>query len=157
MMRIGFSASAAYLCLLAGAAMGCGEDTPSGAETDDHSSHDHGDANEESDESGMVGPATGAACPEGSALTYDTFAKQFMADYCLRCHSTAVSGDARMGAPGDHNFDAYVDVDIFAAHIDQFAGSGPDSTNTVMPPSAPFPSEEERKKLSEWIACNRPE
>jgi hypothetical protein len=33
------------------------------------------------------------------------------------------------------------------------AGAGDDVTNTLMPPSAPRPSVEERKKLAQWLAC----
>jgi hypothetical protein len=163
MSRYQFRACLLSASLLLGAMhSGCDDDAAADAAgaagSDGHASHGESDANAESDESGaMVGPATGATCPTDSALTYESFAKKFMSDYCLRCHSTAVSSAARMMAPGDHNFDTYADVDVFAAHIDQLAGSGPTATNTMMPPSAPFPSDEERKKLSEWIACNRPE
>jgi uncharacterized membrane protein len=134
---------------------GCNDDAAADAEGED--GHAHSDGHDHEHEAEMVGPPTEATCPEESDLTYDSFAKKFLADYCLRCHSTSVTGAARMKAPDDHNFDTYADVDLLSAHIDQLAGSGPAGTNTVMPPSAPFPSEEDRKKLSEWIACNRPE
>ena len=127
------------------ASNGCGDDDPD-------------DSDERSEESAeMVGRETGAECPTGSTLTYDNFGRQFMSDYCLRCHSTRVTGKARQDAPGDHNFDTLADLDLFAKHIDGLAGSGPDATNVEMPPSEPKPTQAEREKLSEWIACDLPE
>lgn len=101
----------------------------------------------------VIGDMTGATCPDGGGtLTYENFGKKFMEDYCLTCHS--VDSKDRKMAPADHNFDTLGDVDIMRAHIDQYAGSGPDATNTMMPPAGnPAPSEAERKKLSEWLAC----
>ena len=119
-----------------------------------HGSAGSGDHDEGHDKS--VGPDTGATCPSNSTLTYANFGKKFMTDYCLRCHSEKVTGSARNRAPADHNFDTLADVDLMAHHIDQKAGSGPKATNTAMPPSDPKPTAEERKKLSEWIACDLP-
>jgi hypothetical protein len=133
---------------------------------DEHSEPGHDDeaagsgaVHEHSDEHGdeMVGPLTGAKCPSDSALTYDNFGKDFLGAYCLRCHSQSVSGDARMMAPSDHNFDTLLDIELLASHIDQLAGAGPDATNVKMPPSGAKPTDEERKKLSEWLACGHPE
>jgi len=96
---------------------------------------------------------TGSTCPPTSTLTYDNFGKKFMEDYCLRCHSSTKTGADRKGAPADHNFDTEMGVLEAAEHIDEYAGKGPDATNTVMPPGDPRPSEIERQKLAEWIAC----
>lgn len=111
--------------------------------------HDH-------EHAGSIGPATGATCPDDSTLTYENFGQQFMEDYCLRCHGEDVTGDARKGAPDDHNFTDWMDIMVLSNHIDQYAGSGPDATNEMMPPSDPKPPLEERQKLSEWIACGAP-
>ncbi len=110
---------------------------------DDHSGHAHE----------PVGKASGADCPDGSSLTYATFGQKFMADYCLRCHSSEVEGAARMKAPADHNFDSLAEIELYAEHIDQMAAAGPDNTNATMPPIEPKPTEEEREKLGEWLAC----
>lgn len=148
-------------CLLI-AGFGCDDDTAADTALDhdtDHSS-EHGAAGsgeEGHDHNAMVGPATGAECPSDSTLTYDNFGKQFMENYCLRCHSTSVTGDARHDAPDDHNFDTIDDIQLLAPHIDQLAGSGPDSTNEKMPASGDKPSLEERQKLSEWLACGAQE
>ena len=138
--------------------------TPAAPHDDDHDGtagagdHDHdgaagGEPEHSHDASVLVGPVTGATCPQGSTLTYANFGKKFFSDYCLRCHSESVKGDARMMAPADHNFDQLSQIDLLSPHIDEKAGSGPSATNVMMPPSDPKPTIEERQKLSEWIAC----
>jgi hypothetical protein len=102
------------------------------------------------------GDPTGAVCPDTSSLTYDNFGRQFVEDYCLRCHSRDLLGSRREGAPLDHNFDSHFECQALADHMDQMAGSGPDATNLQMPPDAPRPSTAERRKLSEWLACGAP-
>lgn len=129
--------------LLLALAIGCGGD-------DDHDHDDEGHG-------GQVGPETGTVCPDGgTALTYENFGQEFVADFCLRCHSVEVEGDDREDAPSDHNFDTHFECMAFADHMDQKAGSGPESTNEAMPPSAPRPTTEQRAMLSEWLACGAP-
>ena len=107
-------------------------------------------------ESDSGGPS-GATCPDDSSLTYETFGRAFMEDYCTRCHSTALPGAARNGAPSDHNFDTLEAIkDTEAEHLDEEAAAGPDHVNTAMPPTAPQPTEAERRKLGEWLACGTP-
>lgn len=105
---------------------------------------------------GAVGPSTEALCPTPQMLTYDNFGRDFMSKYCLSCHSSAVKGADRRGAPDDHDFDDIDQIRGLKEHIDQKAGSGPAATNTGMPRSEPRPTVDERKKLSEWLACNAP-
>lgn len=102
------------------------------------------------------GPPTGALCSDGSTLTWDSFGKRFMESYCTRCHATALSGTARQGAPSDHNFESAALVRMQIEHIDGQAAAGPDAVNTEMPIGAPSPTEEERLKLGEWLACGAP-
>lgn len=102
------------------------------------------------------GPS-GASCPTGSTLTYDNFGKLFMANYCVECHTSSLSGSARRGAPSDHNFDTLEAIRATeAAHIDTSAAAGPRHANTAMPPTEPRPSLAERQKLGEWLACGTP-
>lgn len=103
-----------------------------------------------------IGPSTQSVCPAASLLTYEDFGKGFMASYCLRCHSKAVTGAARGGAPSDHNFDDLSDIRALSDHIDQYAAAGPAAINTVMPRGGPTPTEAERRKLGEWLACGAP-
>lgn len=101
------------------------------------------------------GKPTGAECPTDSTLTYSSFGTVFMARYCLRCHSQNVSN--RHDAPAASNFDTVDQIRDWADEIDLEAGSGPDSTNTGMPEDSPKPTKEERKQLSEWLACGAPQ
>lgn len=117
-------------------------------------SHDHED--DHPHDVANIGPPTKATCPTTQTLTYANFGQSFMRTYCLRCHSASVKGDARQGAPSDHNFDSVDDIRGLADHIDQYAGSGPASTNTEMPRNDPKPSLQERQKLAEWLACKAP-
>jgi hypothetical protein len=104
-----------------------------------------------------VTSTTGALCPASSTLTYDNFAGDFFASYCIRCHSTAnTTTESRQGATPHYNWD---DPDIVRQHIpeiDSVAAGGPKTINTVMPPSDPVPSDAERLKLGEWLACGAP-
>ena len=116
---------------------------------------------------------TGAVCPDPDpgTLTYDSFGMQFMTDYCVMCHDSALPRSKRNGAPIYHDFENLLGVERVDDHIDEQAGSGPDAENTFMPPDrcpsepgGPLnincrqPTGEERKQLAEWLACekNRP-
>jgi mono/diheme cytochrome c family protein len=103
------------------------------------------------------GGATGSVCPPSSTLTYDSFGEAFMARYCVRCHSSPLTGSARNGAPSDHDFDTLEGLHATEPeHIDEQAAAGPDNVNTAMPPGDPRPSEAERRELGEWVACGMP-
>jgi hypothetical protein len=102
---------------------------------------------------GGVGRGTGARCAEDSPREWETFAKPFMDQYCVRCHSRDRSGDARSGAPAGHDFDTLEGVLIEAAHIDRWAAAGPNGANEAMPPDGPLPSRYERAQLGEYLAC----
>jgi len=130
------------LVLLAQSPLGCGED--GGDKNDDADAH--------VEEEVPVGPGTGATCDD--SLSYANDIKPIVEKYCTRCHASTVKGTARMGAPADHNFDSESGILEAAAHIDEQAGSGPNGTNVVMPPSDPKPSTDERATLSKYLACH---
>lgn len=100
--------------------------------------------------------ASGAECPDDSTLTYEGDIKPILTRYCNYCHSVNVPESQREGVP--HFFDSEADVIAHADLIDANAAAGPARTNETMPPadaaSGP-PSLEQRKKLGEWLACNR--
>ena len=149
-----FAVFLAGICLALPLALGtaCGSEKGD----DDHHGDHHGDGGDHHGSHSHdepVGPESGATCPEGSTLTYDNFGKKFFSDYCLSCHSSKVTGNARMGAPDDHDFDTVAEIDLMAEHIDQTAAFGPDSENDAMPFSGSKPTDDERKKLGEWLAC----
>lgn len=119
---------------------GCGED------------HDGDHHSEEGEED--VGVSTGALCV--STLTYAADVAPVMAKYCTTCHAKSVPAASRMGAPSNHNFETEDGVLDEAKHVDQEAGSGPNATNTKMPPPAsklPAPTVAERAIISSWLAC----
>ena len=105
------------------------------------------------DEMSDVGTPTGATCPDNNTLTYDSFGKMFVQNYCLRCHSSKLTCAQRMGAPSDHNFDVELGIIGNVKHIDEVAAAGPNAVNMMMPPGDPKPTVEERKQLGQWLAC----
>ena len=104
----------------------------------------------------LFGPPTESVCPTTQTLTYDNFGKPFMESYCTRCHSSQLVGADRMGAPSFHDFDTLFGIKAVSDHIDETAAFGPAAMNHSMPPSAPRPTDEERRQLGEWIACGMP-
>ncbi len=88
------------------------------------------------------------ACPtSGTQLTYANFGQQFMADHCNRCHSNSSAG-----APGSYKFDTQEQIQQHAARIFVRA-AGP---NTTMPPGPDDPTDVDRDRLAEWLACGAP-
>lgn len=103
------------------------------------------------------GEATGVTCPPtGTTLTYQNFGQSFMGTYCLRCHNSTLAGNARNDAPSDVNFNTHEEVRAEAQDIDMQAGASATITNEEMPPDGERPSVEDRRKLSEWLACGAP-
>lgn len=110
----------------------------------------------------QVGEPSGAKCPTNSVLTYENFGRQFMSDYCTRCHSESLTGAARKQAPTEHNFDTVELIREQSEHIDQVAAAAAGATvskhsgggvNASMPPDDPKPTLEDRARLGEWLAC----
>ena len=101
--------------------------------------------------------STGAACPPQGAPTYADFGQAFMQQYCLSCHSSSMTGEARAGAPAGVDFDTPEQVRRWAEAIDSHSAVGPGSQNTEMPPAtSPTPSMDERLKLGQWLSCGAP-
>jgi uncharacterized membrane protein len=98
-------------------------------------------------------PPTESTCPPESTLTYENFGQPFMEMYCTRCHSSALTGEARQDAPLYHDFDSLDGVLAVAVHVDGNAAAGPAATNELMPIGAPTPTTDERRQLGEWLAC----
>lgn len=114
--------------------------------------------------------STGTVCPDPDpgTLTYDNFGKPFMEKYCTWCHNSTLTRSKRNGAPLYHDFDSLMGVLQTPDHIDQQTGIGPEASNDFMPPercpsepggalvvSCAKPTDEERRQLAEWIACER--
>jgi hypothetical protein len=116
--------------------------------------HEAGDDHDECAPEVEFGPPSGAVCPEGSTLTYESFAKPFMDKYCTSCHRSTLVGEARQGATDYHDFDTENGILAVADHVDWKAAAGPDATNELMPVgNGPVPTKAEREQLGEWLAC----
>lgn len=94
---------------------------------------------------GEDGQATGSTCPPGSTLTYASFGQAFMQRNCLSCHTNQQSPTLTTQAAIQAN----------KADIDRVAAAGPNGVNTVMPQGGSV-SEDDRRKLGEWLACGAP-
>jgi cytochrome c5 len=90
---------------------------------------------------------TGTACPQDSALTYDTFGRAFFEEHCLSCHGS--------GGPQSPKLTTLPQIRERSSRIDALAAAGPDGVNTAMPPVGSV-EVSERKKLGEWLACGAP-
>jgi uncharacterized membrane protein len=94
------------------------------------------------------------ACPAtdsgSSAITYDNFGKDFFDTYCQSCHGASVTD--RNGAPDDVFFDTR--DDIWEQREQVFAQSA--DSNSSMPIGPHGPTDAERQKLADWLACGAP-
>jgi uncharacterized membrane protein len=88
--------------------------------------------------------------PEGTSLTYESFGRAMLAQYCNDCHNA--SEGKRSGAPESYRFDTLDDVRAHKARIFIRAAA----SNTTMPVGPDDPSTEERDQLAEWLACGAP-
>jgi cytochrome c5 len=84
------------------------------------------------------GEPTGSACPTTSAPTYTDFGKNFFDTYCVRCHKSYASEAG---------------IQREAADIDTQSAKGPNATNTNMPEGGAKPTDAEREKLGQYMAC----
>ena len=103
----------------------------------------------------------GQAEADGDADTYESFASGFFESYCVRCHATerdltgscSVSNPERCrnGAPLGYDWDDPASIREHLADIREMVG-----TVNEMPPSDPFPSCDERRRLISWIDRGAP-
>ncbi|QSQ21515.1 c-type cytochrome [Pyxidicoccus parkwayensis] len=97
-------------------------------------------------------------CPSGGTqLTEQNFGRAFLDTYCTRCHSSTLTGAARNGAPVGFDWDRIESVRLHAKQMNEEAGANADgSVNRDMPLNDPRPSDDQRRQLSEWLACGAP-
>jgi len=95
-----------------------------------------------------VGAIWQSASAADCTLTYDNFGKAFLEKHCLFCHSSAKTGFARKGAPGDANFDT---LDSFKKFTDESMKKV--VVKKTMPPMASMLPDDERAKFKQWIEC----
>lgn len=101
--------------------------------------------------------ATHASCPDGSTLTYESFGRELLDHWCVRCHSSELTTVTdRGGAPLGMDFDTAELAREHRAEIDSVAAAGPTRVNLYMPIGTEQPTDEERELLGEWLACGAP-
>lgn len=89
----------------------------------------------------LSGTPTEASCDQSLELSWETFGKDFMDAYCVRCH----------GALDSQSY-----VQSHRGLIDELAGIGPHAANRQMPQSGLAPNDDERQLLATWLACGAP-
>lgn len=94
------------------------------------------------------GNSTGSTCPTASTLTYANFGQNFMQTHCLSCHSAS--------GPESPKLDTVQQIRAASSDIDKSAAAGPNGVNTYMPESGSV-TDDDRRKLGEWLACGAPE
>ncbi len=92
-------------------------------------------------------PVDGVCPAEGSDVTYDNFAAEFLDVNCSSCHSKSVEGEDRRGAPIDQNWDDPASLRSHAPRIRDTV------LRNQMPPQFGLSPSPEADKLVEWIAC----
>lgn len=105
------------------------------------------------------GAPSDASCPDDSTLDYASFGADFLARYCVDCHSSTLKPAQRGGAPFGYDYDTHAALwDSGIEHVDYVAAFGPGHQNDFMPPSSFLaqPTREERARLGEWLACGAP-
>ncbi len=86
------------------------------------------------------GTTGSASCGSDSTLTYANFGEQFMATYCLACHTSRAQPALTSQA----------DVQAYASKIMAAA------VNSTRMPQGGSVSADERALLGEWLACGAP-
>jgi hypothetical protein len=98
------------------------------------------------------GDGGGGILPEVDceAITVPTYGELDIIAVCTGCHSSTLSGGARLGAPVDVNYDTY----------DAAASSGLDGAEEVfrgrMPPGGGI-ADAEKEAFNQWVQCGMPE
>lgn len=100
-------------------------------------------------DAGPPATATHTSCPDGgTGLDWVGFAAPFFETYCHRCHGAILTTA--------DDFATEASVRRLAPWIDAMAAIGPDHANREMPLEPPVPTDEERRRLGEWLACGAP-
>lgn len=100
--------------------------------------------------------AASAACTSGGtqvdcqAITVPKYTEMTAWAKCTSCHSTAVSGPGRAGAPTDINFDKYDDAVMDADRAKSEVEMG------AMPPGGGL-SADEKTQIVDWASCDTPQ
>ena len=100
------------------------------------------------------GTFTESVCPPTDPPTYASFGQTFMEAYCTECHDSAKTGVMRQDAPPTIDFETLAQLRMWTSQIDKQAAFGPAGMNRLMPPDGnPKPTDDDRRRLGEFIAC----
>lgn len=100
------------------------------------------------------GVFTQSVCPPTDPPTYASFGQTFMESFCTECHDAAKTGTMRQDAPPTIDFDTLANLRMWTSQIDKQAAIGPAGMNRLMPPAGnPLPTDDQRHRLGEFIAC----
>ena len=109
------------------------------------------------DDSGSSGgeetglPAELGSCADGTALTW-TEAGPIFGQRCAGCHSSALAGADRQGAPAPINYDTPED-----AVVNAFVTWGSISSGAMPLPDAAALPAAEAAEIWEWLSCGGPQ
>jgi uncharacterized membrane protein len=120
------------ICFTAVCLLGCGEKVDPKTSVDNNI----GDAGNDGGQNG------------GQTVLYTTDAaeiKPILDKYCISCHSTALSGADRNGAPSDINYNTY---DAAVANAEK---GNSEIQSGGMPPSGNGPTAEEKQLFQRWV------
>ena len=101
------------------------------------------------------------ACPPDNTLTWRSFGAGFLLTWCTGCHSSHLGAGARQDAPEDVNFDTHANFkprerQVYErAVLEAHAFVQDPDKGSPMPPAG-LPTEAERQRLAQWIACGSP-
>lgn len=85
------------------------------------------------------------SCPPDSKLTYESFGKGFFERECVWCHGGAKGQGMR----------SFTTVESIRSQKERiFVNAAAD--NRAMPPGPDGPSDADRQRLAEWLACGAP-
>lgn len=85
------------------------------------------------------------SCPPDSKLTYESFGKPFFERECVWCHGGSKGQSAR----------SFTTVESIRTQRERiFVNAAAD--NRAMPPGPDGPSDADRQRLAEWLACGAP-
>lgn len=100
----------------------------------------------------LTGCTSGGSAVDCKQVTVPKFAEITGWGKCTSCHSSALSGASRAGAPASINFDNYddavSDADLALSELDEGA----------MPPAgSPKLSAAEKDQIVNWASCDTPQ
>ncbi len=100
----------------------------------------------------LIGCSGGTSSVDCTQVTVPKYTDMTAWARCTNCHSSALTGAARVGAPGDINFDSYdhavMDADRALSEVESGA----------MPPAgSPSLSAAEKDQIVNWASCDTPQ